>query len=122
MVLYYTLDENHRPVPAVETDGKSGTLEKRKADLFRWADWWEANRFIADDRLPTGHQVSTMFLGLDRNAGIERPPIFFETMVFDAAKPIGDQAIWEFARYYETYEQAMAGHAEILKQVRGGQA
>jgi hypothetical protein len=69
--------------------------------------------------------VSTVFLGLDHNFGMNGPPILFETMVFGPAE---ETSIFgrirmsrpelniegAFARY-ATYDDAEAGHARIVK-------
>lgn len=105
--LYYKLDENHQPVPAVEEGSAT-----RNEQLVAWAEWWEQNRFMADVTLPTGVRVATIFLGLDASAGFGRSE-FFETTVFGVDRKMKDQ------RRYRTYDDAMTGHAELVRKYRG---
>jgi len=55
--------------------------------------------------------VSTVFLGLDHQFGAGEP-VLFETMVFGGEYD-GEQD------KYSTWEEAEAGHAEILAKVKG---
>jgi hypothetical protein len=94
--------------------------------LKEWARWFEkSDRRVALTQLPDGIEVSTVFLGLDHNFGMNGPPILFETMVFGPAE---ETSIFgrirmsrpelniegAFARY-ATYDDAEAGHARIVK-------
>lgn len=54
--------------------------------------------------------VSTVFLGIDHQYG-RGDPLIFETMIF------GGQLDQEMDRY-STYDQAMAGHAEMVKRLK----
>jgi len=90
---YYVLDDDRRP-RAVE-------------DVLTWARWFEtAERTVASDHVGDVH-VSTVFLALDHNFGLEGPPVLWETMVFGGAL---DQECWR----YTSREAALAGHAEAL--------
>lgn len=52
-------------------------------DVLVWARYFEkSDRIIKQEELPNGYFVSTVFLGLDHNFGIEGEPLLFETMVF----------------------------------------
>ena len=63
---YYTLDADHKAIPA---------------DLMTWAASFEnSSRIVAQEVIGTA-EISTVFLGLDHRFG-EGPPILFETMVF----------------------------------------
>lgn len=79
-------------------------------DLLVWGRWMQtANRHIGLDVI-SGVKVSTVFLGLDHNFGLDGPPVLFETMVFGGGF---DQ---EQERYC-TIEQAKQGHARWLTKV-----
>lgn len=88
----------------------------KTCNLMTWARWMEAVSRLRDGDLTERHVavhragrlfVSTVFLGLDHNFGWQ-PPQWFETMAF-----IGGESI-EMDRY-ETWEQAEAGHAAMVK-------
>jgi hypothetical protein len=101
MRLYYKLD------------GKN-VVECR--DLMEWAAWYETacatgDRHIALDFI-FGIRVSTVFLGIDHNYAMNGRPVLFETMVF-----IGGWSEDEMWRYC-TYEDAEAGHKEIIKDIK----
>lgn len=100
-MLYYTLD-GHEPVPC--------------EDVLEWGRWFEtadqkrrvAETFLGDVR------VSTVFLGLDHHFGFDRlehVPILFETMVFGG--PLDQEQ-----ERYATWDEAEAGHEEMVKRVR----
>ncbi len=79
-------------------------------DLMTWAAWFETreNRHVANDSIGDV-QVSTVFLGLDHAFG-QGPPLLFETMIFG-----GD--FDNDTRRYATWDEAEAGHAEMLAKV-----
>lgn len=67
---YAVLDESGNVVPC---------------DLLTWAYWLErgrAQRIIAQEDLPGGYWLSTVFLGLNHQYAPGAPPLWFETMVF----------------------------------------
>lgn len=79
-------------------------------DLITWASWMETgNRVVAQTKLGASF-VSTVFLGIDHAWG-DGPPVLFETMVFEG--PLAR----EMDRY-GTWEEAEAGHAEMVKRVK----
>uniref|UniRef100_A0A6M3JQR8 Uncharacterized protein n=1 Tax=viral metagenome TaxID=1070528 RepID=A0A6M3JQR8_9ZZZZ len=80
-----------------------------KANLKKWAKWYETtDRQVAMDII-VNISVSTVFLGLDHSFG-DGPPLLFETRVFGGAL---DQE----QERYTTWEQAEAGHKEMVKRV-----
>ena len=81
------------------------------SDLLQWAEWLETadHRRVRLD-CADGYRVSTVFLGLDMNFG-DGPPILFETMTFYGGTE-HDQL------RYATYDQALAGHALLLAEVK----
>lgn len=96
--LYYKLD-GRRVVPC--------------KDLLEWAQWFEtAERHVADDSVE-GYRVSTVFLGMDHSFSPgDGPPVVFETMIF---APVGD---YEAMDRYCTWEEAEAGHREMLQNLQ----
>jgi hypothetical protein len=101
--LHYVLDSDGEP--------------RVEPDLITWAKWFEgAERHLAKTtikNLVTGreHLVSTVFLGLDhRFRGGD--PVLWETMVF------GDDDDSMYERRYSSRSEALAGHAEVCREVR----
>ena len=94
----YILD-GHMPVPCDE--------------LLHWAKAMETDRHVGNDTIGDA-QVSTVFLGLDHSFH-GGPPILFETMVFGS-----EFGKWE--RRYCTWEEAEAGHREIVAAIKAGTA
>lgn len=90
-------------------------LDNRKAvkvhRVSEWAKWFEkADRRVAETKIGKA-RVSTVFLGLDHAFG-GRPPMLFETMVFDG--PLDGET-----ERCTTWEQAEAQHAAMCARVRG---
>lgn len=82
-------------------------------DLIEWAKWYENPVKRVLDQTEVGKSfVSTVFLGFNHSFSHEGPPVLFETMIFGGSK---DQEQWR----YETYDEAMAGHAKIVKELLG---
>lgn len=102
IILHYTLDEQHRPVP--------------EPDVHKWARWFEtAERHLALDEVGE-FRVSTVFLGADHNHGGRPgvdPPILWETMIFGPDEHPLDQE----QRRYTSREGALLGHASLLAEV-----
>lgn len=64
--------------------------------------------------------VSTVFLGVDHRHFGEGPPVLFETMVFGNPKT-GEtfpEELDGLMNRYTTWDEAEAGHAEIVAEVR----
>lgn len=90
--------------------------EVREVDLFEWAEWFGvADRQIALTEIAPGIEVSTVFLGLDHGFGQSDRPVLFETMTFNDYGDINGG----FGRWC-TYEEAEAGHAACVAEVRVG--
>lgn len=103
MSLYYTLDENHNPVPT--------------EDILVWGRFREKHKRVALDHL-SDCWLSTVFLGIDHSFGDHGPPILFETMAFKGkydGHGIGDEIMQE---RYATWDEAVAGHTRILKELQ----
>lgn len=85
-------------------------------DVLTWARWFEEasrskERIVAQEKVTETVEVSTVFLGLDHNFLGKEPALLFETMVF------GGDLDGEQDRY-STWEEAEAGHQEMLKRVK----
>jgi hypothetical protein len=101
--MFYILDENRQPVPAQST--------------LQWADWMERHHDLCRVKVDTigPCQISTIFLGLDATIGLVRsPPRLFETAVFGPG--LDDVRLQRCS----TYEQALAQHEAVVKEVEGG--
>lgn len=108
----------HYPTEAFVCPGKY-ILKNRKPveiqDLYRWGRWMEsAKRRVRKTTLPNNIDVSTIFLGLEHNFGMDGAPIVFETMVFRGDDGGGDE------RRYTTYADAVAGHKKIVQAIKDG--
>lgn len=79
-------------------------------DFAEWSKWMECHELRQVALTDLGFaKISTVFLALDHNFS-GGTPILFETMVFSN---ILDPRMERYA----TYEQAIAGHAEMVKRV-----
>ena len=99
MTLFYTLDDDDRPVPA--------------PDAFTYAQWMAANehrRQVGLTEIAAGH-VSTVFLGVDHSHG-RLPPILWETAIFPHE---GGVAIID---RYASHAAAVEGHARAVAEIR----
>lgn len=106
-IVGYILDDLKNPVPVY--------------DIVEWAQWFEnAQRkrltVVAQDTLPDGTFISTVFLGLDHNFWAEGPPILFETMAFE--KRGKDTHQWRYA----TWKEARQGHIRAIVTILGEKA
>ena len=90
-------------------------LENKKAiptsDVMVWGKFFEGleNRIVAQETLPNGKWVSTVFLGLDHGFGDK--VLLFETMVFFNKDDMGELD----CKRYETWEEAESGHRKMVK-------
>lgn len=99
---YYILDDRGQPAPA--------------ASVEEWGAWYARNmdaRRVDRTELPSGVEVSTVFLALNHRHFGSGPPILYETMVFGGEH---DQMQWRWV----TREQAIAGHDQIVAALRAG--
>ena len=73
-------------------------------NMVEWAMWMgESNRQIAHDEIGNVC-VSTVFIGISPSE-VDGVPALFETMVFPSNS----------VRRYTTYQQALAGHAQTVR-------
>jgi hypothetical protein len=81
----------------------SGNEPQACEDIVEWAMWMgESNHQIARDEIGD-ICVSTAFIGI-ASGEVKGVPLLFETMVFPSNS----------VRRYTTYQQAIAGHSQIL--------
>ena len=88
-----------------------------EADLFTWARWFEkADRKVANDAssapaatCPRSFSVWTI------HSEWAARPLLFETMVFGG--PLDGEQAW-----YSTWEEAAAGHAELVEKIKAATA
>jgi hypothetical protein len=97
--------------------------EVMECDLMTWAQWLEKNRshrIIAQEELPGGYFLSTVFLGLNHQYAPRGKPLWFETMIF--SPPTGEVSLITgkvhkigaevYCKRYSTLAEALAGHRE----------
>jgi len=91
-----------------------------KCDVGELPSWDGTNRRVAVTELKSGTQtysVSTVFLSYDINAFSSEPhiPVLFETMVF-----VDEESNHDYTqqRRYHTWDEAEAGHAEIVANLK----
>ena len=80
-----------------------------QVNLFAWAAQFDHDRRVAEDTLPDGTYISTVFLGLDHQFG-EGPPLIFETMVFSSEDDSNELDVDR----YSTETEAQAGHVVMV--------
>lgn len=100
----YILDDQGKPVV--------------EPDAVAWSKWFETveNRRIVVSSVGT-LWISTVFFGMDHHCGLGNgTPLFYETMVFGL--PDGEEMMCR----YPTRAEALAGHAEIVKQLSNAEA
>lgn len=94
--LYVLLEDGRTPL-AVE-------------DVVVWGRWFEDfNRVVKQDE-KDGVLVSTVFLGIDHNFFQTGPPLLWETLVFRG--PYDGKM-----DRYSSYEEAVAGHERMCREV-----
>jgi hypothetical protein len=101
----YVLDSAGNPIP--------------EPDLLTWARWFEESgelRRVACTNLDVNGTVSTVFLGIDHSwCFLSDPllytPVLWETMVFGG--PMDEEM-----QRYSSREEALAGHEDVVAQVK----
>ena len=88
-------------------------------DAREWAEMFEGTERVVEQTTVNRYWISTVFLGLNHSWYREGPPQWFETMVFEELED-GRTKSDRFCRRYTTWEEAEAGHAEILEIIRYG--
>lgn len=79
-------------------------------DIVSWSRWFEkAGRTVAKTKLGDA-EVSTVFLAMNHAFSPRSKPVLFETLVF------GGPLDQEMDRYH-TWDEAEAGHAEMVARV-----
>lgn len=93
----YILDENNNPIV--------------EPDVLKWGKWFEkAERHIGLDTIGEV-KVSTVFLGLDYNWGLNGSPVLWETMIFGGKHD-------EYQERYSSYSKALKGHQDAVELVK----
>ncbi len=82
--------------------------------LFEWVRDLENSelRIVRQETLPNGYRVSTVWLGLNHRFSGKKPPLIFETMVFD---PSGES---DYCQRYSTENDAILGHMAAVEEYR----
>lgn len=101
---WYILDENKKPVKC------NDHIERHKWIQSLPEDQRTGIGCIVDKWHGDGVSVSTVFLGLDHGWRSE-VPVVFETMIFGGERD-------EDCERYATWEDAKAGHAKIVEEVK----
>src|SRR5262245_52369685 len=68
---------------------------------------------VAEDTLPSGTWISTVWLGIDHSF-FNGPPLIFETMVFPSRDKLSNLDVERYA----TEEEAIAGHKAMVEKWR----
>lgn len=82
------------------------------SDAMAWAEANEKSKRVVSQTCLSKRRhilVSTVFLGIDH--GWNGQSLWFETMVFGTS-------IHDTTRRYATYEEAVKGHADVLRRAR----
>ena len=99
----YRLDENKNAVPC-----STEIWAKQFTEMFK-----NKTKHVAQDIIE-GCLVSTVWLGIDHQWGIDEAPLLYETMVFDKY----------FREIYcarcSTWQEAEEGHKEAIQWVKDG--
>jgi len=98
--MYYILDKDHNPV--------------KIEDFNQWATEMQTIKRVGIDEVKDT-TVSTVFLGLDHSFGVTDKPVLFETMTFGSNPDFS-----EFQWRYDSWDKAVKGHQEIVKQIKAG--
>jgi hypothetical protein len=99
-----------------------------ECDLLSWAMWLGKSRQrIIEQEEVAGLWVSTIFMGLDHSYLPGSPPLWFETIVFEApeyepALAMMIRAGAGYASRYTTIQEARAGHAAALEWIKARKA
>ena len=103
MTEYYMLNDKHEAV-AVDFDTFIASRQRGGRGFNR----------VAEDTLPDGRWVSTVFLGMNHSFR-DGPPMIFETLVF----PRKGKWTEESGERYSTWDEAMAGHTAVVAKLKG---
>jgi len=91
-------------------------LDGEPISMRHWGYLVESKRRILRQEYIGDYWISTVHIGIDHGWHSERP-LIFETMVFKGGSPerLGDDVE---TRRYSTWQEALAGHEELLNEVR----
>jgi len=106
------LIEARKPVYPNLDEVTTEEMDRRRACVAAGVDPMDSSWWKLGDTVVGKVNVSTVWLGLDHQWG-DGPPLIFETMVFGGRGKLADAQ-----QRYATREQALAGHAEMVRAVR----
>jgi hypothetical protein len=89
-------------------DGKTAV----PSTLEEWGKWFERADNVVFQTMVGPVQVSTVFLGLDHGFTEGGPPVLWETMIL--GEEDGEEETWR----YTSYDKAIAGHTQIVTEMR----
>ena len=87
-----------------DSDGKPITIRE-------YVERFPFEGAVATDDLPSGHYVSTIWLGMDLKIQPYGPPQIYETLVLG---PTRDDRWDGYTSSYATVDGALKGHAEVV--------
>lgn len=99
--MQYILTDNHQAIPVTFTEYIKWQTKRGTTEPVR----------VGFTTIKPGVEVSTVFLGLNHAYDPDGPPMIFETMVFGGVCK-------DIQVRYSTWDEAKAGHAEIVMKVR----
>ena len=108
MTMWYMLDEENNPVPALDA-----------TEYFNWRDQNENKRVVKQETVNNKY-VSTVFLGMDHNTdpyNNNGSPVLFETMVFPDKENYSEM----YCKRCCFYDDALLMHQEAIQWVKGGE-
>ncbi len=94
----YILDRNSNPIEC--------------EDIIVWSKWREKADVHISLNIIGDVKISTVFLGINHRFFGDGPPILYETMIFGGAHD-------GYQERYTTREEALIGHEEAIKLVKG---
>jgi len=89
------------------------TKEAVPTTLEKWAMNFEQSSRIIKQENKGGYFISTVFLGFNHGFDEKKPPILFETMVFEEGGNGGER----YCDRCSTYKQALKMHEKALKEI-----
>jgi hypothetical protein len=130
---WYLLDKDRKLYPVGVLESARAMEERTRVHKLTGTDPWAVGNDevslgvtyagehlgVRYGRTETVVRVSTVFLSLDHafHVGTEKgPPLLFETMVFG----LPDGA--EYQDRYSTWEEAEAGHREVVRKLKQGES
>lgn len=85
----------------------------RRHEDMKVESWWRKQTQIDD-----GVHVSTVWIGLNLQWNPDKPPLYWETMVFGSGEDDDDANQWR----YSSREQALDDHERIVRELRAARS